>query len=74
MSYSHLVRLEDRGEDSVFPEGSDHNYAVRELLQGVNVASMFDVFRYNSEDKPVVKRIGEQLKARGLSAGWTSGN
>jgi len=69
VSYAHLIKLKSQGEDSIFPDGSDHKYSVRELLQGVQAAPLFDVFlSHNSKDKPVVRRISEQLGARGLRA------
>jgi len=67
VSHSHLTKLEEQGEESIFPDGADHKYSVRELLQGIRTAPIFDVFlSHNSKDKPVVRRIGEQLKALGL--------
>lgn len=35
ISYKHLLKLETRGETHYFPEGSDHDYNIRELLDGI---------------------------------------
>jgi internalin A len=36
ISYKHLLKLESRGETNYFPEGSDHDYNIRELLDGIS--------------------------------------
>ena len=65
--YSHLTKLEEQGEEFVFPDGADHKYSIRDLIGGIQMKPAFDVFlSYNSIDKSVVKQIGEQLRTRGL--------
>jgi small GTP-binding protein len=36
ISYKHLLKLESRGETNYFPEGSDRDYNIRELLDGIS--------------------------------------
>ncbi len=36
ISYKHLLKLETKGETNYFPEGSDHDYNIRELLDGIS--------------------------------------
>ncbi len=36
ISYKHLLKLESRGEINCFPEGSDRDYNIRELLDGIS--------------------------------------
>jgi len=66
VDYEHLVKLEETGIAEFLPEGADKMYKVKELLEGVDVQG-FDVFLcHNSEDKADVKKIGKELKGRGL--------
>lgn len=68
VGYTHLHKLVDLGEDTVFPDGAERKYSVRELLEGVQMVSGFDVFlSHNSSDKPIVRELGENLRSRGLS-------
>ncbi|HEY0074321.1 MAG TPA: COR domain-containing protein [Abditibacteriaceae bacterium] len=67
VDYKHLQRLEEFKTESFLPEGADKQYRVRDLLDGVDKDS-FDVFlSHNSNDKPAVRELGEQLKAQGMS-------
>ena len=36
VSYEHLIKLEERDIDSYLPEGSDFEYSIRELLDGIS--------------------------------------
>ncbi len=36
ISYKHLLKLETKGETNYFPEGSDRDYNIRELLDGIS--------------------------------------
>ena len=36
ISYKHLLKLETKGETNYFPEGSDLDYNIRELLDGIS--------------------------------------
>ncbi len=36
ISYKHLLKLESRGETNYFPEGSNRDYNIRELLDGIS--------------------------------------
>lgn len=66
VDYAHLLRLREAGEENCWPEGAERSYKVKKLLEGVDL-QRFDVFLcHNSEDKAGVKRIGEELKKRGL--------
>ena len=67
VDYLHLRKLEERGHEIYLPEDADDEYRVRDLLDGVDESQPFDVFLcHNSQDKPEVKAIAEQLKERGV--------
>jgi small GTP-binding protein len=36
ISYKHLLKLETKGETNYFPEGSDRDYNIREVLDGIS--------------------------------------
>jgi small GTP-binding protein len=59
VSYEHLIKLEERGIVSYLPEGSDFEYSIRELLDGISHKS-----RLSQKTDITALTIDEYLKLK----------
>ena len=67
VGYQHLLELEDKGREFVWPEGAKREYRVKELMKSIEDDGKFDVFlSHNSKNKPAVRELKKHLEARGL--------
>ena len=82
ISYKHLLKLETKGETNYFPEGSDRDYNIRELLDGISSIEerrsrhekedhRGDTYIFEGQTGQVV--IGE-LKTKGKNTGIQNNN